>query len=129
MAISLTCLSCWWWGSKDKELMPNESSINSSLEWGFELREPEILQFSSVRRIKLASTRRKRRVDREFDIVLVPSDGVCLSGSESDGSDVFIGWMEPHDNGFQTDDEDKTVIVKRVDPNLIHYIKTSTLIC
>ncbi|KAL5556560.1 hypothetical protein UlMin_038796 [Ulmus minor] len=116
MAVSLTRFSCWWWGSKDKEPVPNGSSINSSLEWGFGLREPEILQFSSVRRTKLSSTRRKvkrkwqsreeRRVDREFDIVLVSSDGGCLSGSESDGSDVSIGWMEPHGNGFQTDDED-----------------------
>ncbi|KAL5583153.1 hypothetical protein UlMin_015595 [Ulmus minor] len=120
MAVSLTHLSCWWWGRKDKEFVPNECSINSSLEWGFGLREPEILQFSFIRRTKLASTRRKvkrkwksreeKRVEREFDMVLVPSDGVCLSYSESDGSYVFIGWIEPHGNGFQTDDEDKTAM-------------------
>ncbi|KAL5556810.1 hypothetical protein UlMin_039046 [Ulmus minor] len=90
MAISLTHLSCWWWGSKNKEFIPNGPSINSLLEkW---------------------QCREERRVDREFDIVLVPSDGVCLSSFKYDGSNVSIGWMEPHGNSFQTDDEDKTAM-------------------
>ncbi|GFP90688.1 hypothetical protein PHJA_001212900 [Phtheirospermum japonicum] len=48
---------------------------------------------------------RSKRVDKEHDVVLVPSDGVCLSGSESDESDWSIGWLEPHAPGFQSDDD------------------------
>ena len=44
-------------------------------------------------------------MDREYDVVLVPSDGGCVSGSESDDSDWSIGWLEPHGPGFPSDDE------------------------
>lgn len=74
-----------------------------------------MLQFPYVRETKIASSPRKvkkkwqsreeRRIDKEYDIVLVPPDGGCLSGSESDDSDVSIGWVEPHGPGFQSDDE------------------------
>ncbi len=37
--------------------------------------------------------------------MLVPSDGACLSGSESDDSDWSIGWLEPHAPDFLSDDE------------------------
>ncbi|XP_068313313.1 uncharacterized protein, partial [Pyrus communis] len=51
-------------------------------------------------------SREERRVDREYDIVIVPSDGGdILSGSESDDSDWSIGWLEPHGPGFQSDDD------------------------
>ncbi|KAG0487727.1 hypothetical protein HPP92_009822 [Vanilla planifolia] len=45
------------------------------------------------------------RVDREYDAVIVPSDGGCMSGSESDGSDWSIGWVEPHAPDFHSDEE------------------------
>ena len=44
-------------------------------------------------------------MDREYDVVLVPSDGGCVSGSESNDSDWSIGWLEPHGPGFPSDDE------------------------
>lgn len=47
-------------------------------------------------------------IDREYDLVLVPSDGGCLSGSESDDSDWSIGWLEPHASDFLCDDEGET---------------------
>ncbi|XWS14908.1 hypothetical protein CRYUN_Cryun35bG0049200 [Craigia yunnanensis] len=61
---------------------------------------------SSSRRVKRKwHSREERKIDREYDLVLVPSDGGCVSGSESDGSDYSIGWLEPHGPGFQSDDD------------------------
>lgn len=116
MAVSLTRFSWWVWGGKEKEpVVPNGSSLNSSSEWGLGMREMDSLKFSSVKGAKMASSSRKikkkwnsreeRRIDKEYDVVLVPSDGVCLSGSESDDSDWSIGWLEPHAPDFQSDDE------------------------
>ncbi|OMO50765.1 hypothetical protein CCACVL1_30268 [Corchorus capsularis] len=61
---------------------------------------------SSSRRVKRKwHSREERKIDREYDVVLVPSDGGCVSGSESDGSDYSIGWLEPHGPGFHSDDD------------------------
>ena len=116
MAVSFTRFSWWWSGGKDKEPVSNNgSSINSSFEWGFGLREPETVQFPFVGGKKVASSsgnikqkwqnREERIMDKECDFVMVPSDGDSLSGLESDGSDMSIGWMEPHGPGFQSEDE------------------------
>jgi len=87
---------------------------DSSFDWGFGLREPETVKFPSVKGTKISSSQRKvkrkwqsreeRRIDREFDAEVVPSDGVCLSGSESDDPDWSIGWFEPHGPDFDSDD-------------------------
>lgn len=115
MAVSLTRFSWWWWGGNEKESVPSGSSVNSVSDWGFGLKEPDNLKFRSVKAAKMASSPRKnrrkwksreeRRIDKEYDVVLVPSDGVCLSGSESDDSDWSIGWLEPHAPSFQSEDE------------------------
>ncbi|KAK4393960.1 hypothetical protein Sango_1866800 [Sesamum angolense] len=125
MALSFSRFSWLWLGGKEKEQVSNGSlinSINSLGDWGVGLRgEPESLKFYSVkgvdRRMPSSSSNRKakrkwksreersRRIDKEYDVVLVPSDGVCLSGSESDDSDWSIGWLEPHAPDFQSDDE------------------------
>lgn len=61
---------------------------------------------SSSRRVKKKwRSREERKIDREYDLVLVPSDGGCLSGSESDDSDWSIGWLEPHSADFISDTE------------------------
>jgi hypothetical protein len=61
---------------------------------------------SSSRRVKRKwHSREERKIDREYDVVLVPSDGGCVSGSESDDSDYSIGWLEPHGPEFQSDDD------------------------
>lgn len=114
MAVSFTGFSWRLWSGKEKEPVSNGSSLNSSFEWGFSLREPETVKFPSVKGTKIAAPHRKvkrkwqsreqRRIDREFDAEVVPSDGVCLSGSESDDPDWSIGWLEPHGPGFESDD-------------------------
>ncbi|KAA8546704.1 hypothetical protein F0562_003065 [Nyssa sinensis] len=112
----------WLWGRKEKEKehVSNGSSINSSSDWGLGLREPDKvkLKFPPVKGAKMApstttrkvkrkwqSREERKRIDKEYDVVLVPSDGVCLSGSESDDSDWSIGWLEQHAPDFQSDDE------------------------
>ncbi|KAG6702686.1 hypothetical protein I3842_07G047800 [Carya illinoinensis] len=114
MAVSFTRFSWRLWSGKEKEPVSNGSSLNSSFEWGFGLREPETVKFPSVKGTKITAPHRKvkrkwqsreqRRIDREFDAEVVPSDGVCLSGSESDDPDWSIGWFEPHGPGFESDD-------------------------
>ncbi|KAJ0988232.1 hypothetical protein J5N97_006588 [Dioscorea zingiberensis] len=103
-----------WWvlgaGGKDNDpTAPANSPPSSSLELGLGLgfRERDSLKFpSSSRRVKRKwQSREERKVDREYDIVIVPSDGGCMSGSESDDSDWSIGWLEPHSAEFNTDTE------------------------
>ncbi|CAA0831206.1 Unknown protein [Striga hermonthica] len=122
MALSFTRLSWLWLGGKEKEQVSNGSVINSrnSLgDWGLGSNGSEKLKFYSVKGVdkrmpsSAGKVKRKwksreargRRVDKEYDVVLVPSDGVCLSGSESDDSDWSIGWLEPHAPEFQSDDD------------------------
>lgn len=48
----------------------------------------------------------RRRVDREIDGFVVPGDvGDWTSCSDSDESDLSIGWFEPHSSGFSSDTE------------------------
>lgn len=116
MALAASRLSWWLWGGKDHESTASAGSpVNASSDLGFVMREPDFLKFPSVKGSKIHSTprrvkrkwqsREERRIDREYDLVLVPSDGGCISGSESDDSDWSIGWLEPHDPDFQSEDE------------------------
>ncbi|XP_078439648.1 uncharacterized protein LOC144709869 [Wolffia australiana] len=86
--------------------------MNTLSEVGF--REVERGQGRKTKTMRSARLRRKwqsreerwRKVDREFDVVVVPSDGGgCLSGSESDDSDWSISWLEPHAPNFFADAE------------------------
>lgn len=109
--------SLWLWGGKEHEpsVASGSSLNNSTSDLGLGLREQDSMKFASMKGGKMQSTSRRikkkwssreeRRIDREYDVVLVPSDGGCLSGSESDDSDWSIGWMEPHAPDFQIDDE------------------------
>ncbi|XP_020589028.1 uncharacterized protein LOC110030591 [Phalaenopsis equestris] len=115
MAVSFTRLSYWLWGTKDGNESTN-SALNSSSDFPSGFREHDSVRFpcvngtemkSSSRRIKKkwrSREERRVRIDREFDVVIVPSDGGCLSGSETDDSDWSIGWMEPHAPEFQGSD-------------------------
>lgn len=118
MAVSLTRFSIWLWSGKDKQPLSNGSSLNPSSDRGKGTREVDNVKFPSVATIAAPRTTRKvkrkwqsreerriKSIDKEYDAVLVPSDGVCLSGSESDDSDWSIGWLEPHAPDFQSDDE------------------------
>ncbi|XP_021897568.1 uncharacterized protein LOC110814411 [Carica papaya] len=112
MAVSFTRFT-WlnlWGGRKGKDPVSNgSSSLNSSSDLGLDFREPETVKFqrklSPSKKVKRKLQREEeKRNDGEFDVV-VPSDGVCLSGSESDGPEWSIGWVEPHGPGFQSKDE------------------------
>ncbi|XP_078439102.1 uncharacterized protein LOC144709423 [Wolffia australiana] len=64
------------------------------------------MRSARLRRKWQSREERWRKVDREFDVVVVPSDGGgCLSGSESDDSDWSISWLEPHAPNFFADAE------------------------
>ncbi|ERN14395.1 hypothetical protein AMTR_s00033p00234310 [Amborella trichopoda] len=112
MAVAFTQIS-WLWGGKEHEATVSTNS-NPSAPLDIGTREPDSVKFPSFKGTKFPSRkiRRKwqsrderRRIDREYDIVLVPSDGGCMSGSDSDDSDWSIGWLEPHAPGFQSDDD------------------------
>lgn len=114
MALAFTQLSWWLRSGKHQEpTISNGSTLMSSPESGSW--ESDNLKFPLVRSNNMASTSRRvkrkwqsreqRKIDKEYDVVLVPSDGGCVSGSESDDSDYSIGWLEPHGPGFQSDDD------------------------
>ncbi|KAJ4963467.1 hypothetical protein NE237_023406 [Protea cynaroides] len=113
MSLGFSRISWWLWGGKVHE--STVSSDASSSDLGLDVRESDTVKFSSVKGGKMQSSSRRikrkrhsreeRRIDREYDVVLVPSDGGCLSGSESDDSDWSIGWLEPHAPDFLSDDE------------------------
>lgn len=114
MAVAFTNLSWWLWSGKHQEpRISNGSSLNarpdsdlweSSDTLKFPLVQTNVA--SSSRRVKRKwHSREERKIDREYDVVLVPSDGGCVSGSESDDSDYSIGWLEPHGPEFQSDDD------------------------
>ncbi|XP_050204345.1 uncharacterized protein LOC126654500 [Mercurialis annua] len=108
MAVSLTRFSWWMWNSKEKDPVSNGSSFTSpTTDWGSGLREVESVKFSKKNLASAKKVKRKwhSREERRVGNV-VPSDGgVCLSGSESDGPDWSIGWVEPHGPEFRGDDE------------------------
>ncbi|KAJ8551124.1 hypothetical protein K7X08_000494 [Anisodus acutangulus] len=115
MALTFTPLSWLLWNGKHQEpKISNGSSLNSSPD--SVLWESDTLKFPLDRRRDMASSSRRvkrkwqsreeRKIDREYDIVIVPLDGGCVSGSESDDSDWSVGWLEPHGPRFHSDDDD-----------------------
>lgn len=117
MALSFTRLSWGWLAGKGKEQVSNGTpmnSINSFADWELGLRGDHSMKGSNGRMPPSSSNRkpkgkwksreeRRRRIDKEYDLVVVPSDGVSLSGTESDDLDLSIGWLEPHAPDFQSD--------------------------
>ncbi|KAJ8447616.1 hypothetical protein Cgig2_031670 [Carnegiea gigantea] len=115
MSLAFPNLSWWLWSGKRKEgKLHNGSSLNSSNESN--VLELDVLKFPVAGGNNVASdSRRVRRkwrsqeqgkIDKEYDVVLVPSDGGHFSDSESaDDSDWSIGWSEPHAPGFLSEDE------------------------
>lgn len=114
MAVAFTNLTWWLWSGKHQEpRISNGSSMNPSSDSS--MWETDALKFPLVKGSNMAPSSRRvkrkwhsreeRKIDREYDVVLVPSDGGCVSGSESDDSDWSIGWFERHGPGFQSDDD------------------------
>ncbi|KAJ4794212.1 hypothetical protein LUZ62_030618 [Rhynchospora pubera] len=113
MAIAVTRFSHWLLGGPDqnRKTRTKSKSKTKSTDFssGFHDSEPIKLNFSHPTRPRdrdQERTRKSRRhhdhdkkniIDKEHDMVIVPSDG---SGSESDSSDWSIGWLEPHPHDF-----------------------------
>ncbi|KAL8096343.1 uncharacterized protein LOC141689251 [Apium graveolens] len=117
MAVAFTRLS--WWLRRGKHQEPRVSYI-SSLNSGpdAELKDSDMFTSSmghgknaaskSKRVKKNSKSLEQRKAVREYDAVIVPSDGDCSSESESndsDKSDWSIGWLEPHGPNFDSDNE------------------------
>lgn len=121
MSVALTNLSWWLRSSKQKQHTKPINGTSSLNTTGGEIHLLETNRFplvigggerrtsSTPRRLKKKlQTRQEQTIDREHDVVLVSSDGGCISDSDSDASDWSVGWSEPHPPGFlQSDDEDE----------------------
>ncbi|XP_062192307.1 uncharacterized protein LOC133895806 [Phragmites australis] len=120
--MALSRISHWIWpGSRTRSRRPRElpagsTSMTNGLfpdsPSGF--REPCVVGLPSSGggarprkgKSRRRGGRREARVDREHDMVIVPSDGDgggCLLESDSDCSDWSIGWLEPHAPELQND--------------------------
>lgn len=116
MSVSLTRFSWWYWtNGKEKEAVISPGSSSDSMKLSsVKKKDAKLSSSSSSKKVKKKwQSREERRkvIDREYDVVLVPSDGVCLSASEESSydSDWSIGWMEPHaPDFFQSDDDDNS---------------------
>ncbi|KNA08942.1 hypothetical protein SOVF_158120 [Spinacia oleracea] len=115
MSVTLPNLSWWLWSGKKKDAkLQKGSSLNSSPE--LNVVELDLLKFpgisgaggnlaSNSRRVRRKWSQDDGKIDKEHDVVLVPSDGGYSSDSDSDASDWSIGWSEPHASGFLSEDE------------------------
>ncbi|KAJ4832848.1 hypothetical protein Tsubulata_001932 [Turnera subulata] len=90
MAVAFNNISWWLWSGKQKEPgISNGSSSNGRADSDFfdsdNMKFPLVQgpnMASSSRRVKPKwRSREERKIDREYDVVLVPSDGGCVSGS------------------------------------------------
>ncbi|KVI03168.1 uncharacterized protein LOC112513799 [Cynara cardunculus var. scolymus] len=113
MSVSLTRFSWWYWcNGKEKEPTISSGSSSDSMKLSSSKKKgTNLTSSSSSKKVKKkwqSREERKRLVDKEYDVVLVPSDGVCLSESEESSydSDWSIGWMEPHAHEFLQSDSD-----------------------
>ncbi|GMJ08699.1 Clavata complex interactor 2 [Hibiscus trionum] len=100
MAVSFSGFP-WWFrsvGNKDKQLISNGSSLNPSSS-------SDTVKFQT----KIAPSKGKWAGGEKTRVV--QSDGLLLSGYESDGPEWSIGWEEPHGPGFQADDGGFAVLV------------------
>ena len=122
MSMALSRFTQWLWpgGAAARVAtheLPGTALTSSSFpDFPSGFREPDTVTFYTAgggaagRRTRPRRARNRRRsrgeprVDREYDMVIVPSDGGgCLSGSDSDDSDWSIGWLEPLAPDLQTD--------------------------
>ncbi|KAJ3677485.1 hypothetical protein LUZ60_003209 [Juncus effusus] len=83
---AFTRLTCWFFPQQNQQ-SPNPNLPNSPIS----PQNPRTQIHYSPRAHK--NREPKSRIDKEYNIVLVPSDGE--SESDSDESDWSIGWLEP----------------------------------
>ncbi|GLJ47020.1 hypothetical protein SUGI_0992760 [Cryptomeria japonica] len=100
-------LSRWLWRKRDSKLRPAASPALAERR-----RQEEDVAGTSGRRSrkskggKGAGRDSKAPTDPEFNGVIVPVDGVCMSDSEDSGdSDWSIGWFEHQSSEFSTETE------------------------
>lgn len=100
-------LSRWLWRRRDSKLRPAASPALAE-----QRRKEEDLAGASGRRGKknkggkVAGRDSKPPTDPEFNGVIVPVDGVCMSDSDDSGdSDWSIGWFEHQSSEFSTETE------------------------
>lgn len=116
MAMAFTHLPqwlCWWGQKKQASTMATASSSAASSVPSSTIGMGEMVMFPAMREARVPPRRGRRRFqkrserrrEREYDVVVVPSDGGCISGSESDDSDWSIGWFEPHGPDFSSENE------------------------
>ncbi|CAN6449504.1 unnamed protein product [Victoria cruziana] len=116
MSVGFPRLSWWPWGRRDQippfQSVSSPAASSSSSESNFleldsrNFQGAKVASTSAKVKRKWHSRKERKGFDGEHDMVLVPSDGGCMSGSESDGSDWSIGWLEPHAPEFQNDDDE-----------------------
>eukprot|EP00252_Welwitschia_mirabilis_P005166 TRINITY_DN15631_c0_g2_i1.p1 TRINITY_DN15631_c0_g2~~TRINITY_DN15631_c0_g2_i1.p1 ORF type:complete len:176 (-),score=49.78 TRINITY_DN15631_c0_g2_i1:458-985(-) len=107
--MALQHLPRWLWGRKSRGRSSGKfsSSASSSAAGLPPSRTSSVSSQMSRDRFltRKGSKKCQKRTDMEGDAVLVPSDGGCISGSESDDSDWSIGWFEPHPPDFSSENE------------------------
>ncbi|KAG8049708.1 hypothetical protein GUJ93_ZPchr0009g661 [Zizania palustris] len=107
MSMALNRFTQWLWPTPrvaTHELPSTCLTTASFPDFPSGFREPDTITFATAGGGGRRRSRGEPRVDREFDMVIVPSDGGgCLSGSESDDSDWAIGWQEKLSPELQTD--------------------------
>ncbi|GJM98928.1 hypothetical protein PR202_ga15981 [Eleusine coracana subsp. coracana] len=107
--MALNRFTQWLWpggaGRAATHELPTAGLTSSSFpDFPSGFREPDTVTFYTAGSGGRRARPREARVDREYDMVIVPSDGGgCLSGSDSDDSDWSIGWLEPQAPELQTD--------------------------
>uniref|UniRef100_A0A0D9XD73 Uncharacterized protein n=1 Tax=Leersia perrieri TaxID=77586 RepID=A0A0D9XD73_9ORYZ len=121
MAMALNRFTQWLWPANSARSTATHELPTAGLtsaafpDFPSGFREPDTVTFATAgarrrrrhgrRRSSSSRDEEEARVDKEFDMVIVPSDGGggCLSGSESDDSDWAIGWQEKLSPELQTD--------------------------
>ncbi|KAL9680373.1 hypothetical protein QQ045_018251 [Rhodiola kirilowii] len=105
MTVAFASLSWLSWRGKWISAKVANCSSSNTIRNQFKSKGNKIS--SSSKRIKRKwNSREERKLDTEKDVVLVPHDGGCIFGSESEDSDWSVGWLEPHGPEFLSYDDD-----------------------
>ncbi|KAL9689671.1 hypothetical protein QQ045_010060 [Rhodiola kirilowii] len=110
MGASFSKFSRWLWTGKNKQ-EPALIKLPSGSECGgLGMSKPTVMlptagSHSRKETVVKLNSKVDMSIDREYDAVLVPSDGDGFSDSEPGELDWSIGWLESFSPEFQSDDE------------------------
>lgn len=122
----------WLWRRRESNPRPRPSASfpskakppQPSVSFLAKAKSPE--QHGARRRAARHGRRRLSEVDREIDGFVVVADGAdWTSGSDSDDSDLSIGWFERLSSGFSSDTESENsfaVLVPCYGPSSSHAV-------